>query len=333
MKAVVVGGGSIGTRHLQNLQRLGIGDLAAVEPDARRRECLLQEQGVAAFAALEPALDWRPDFAVIASPTFLHVEQALMAARRGCHLFIEKPLGLSAAGLHELTQEIDRRGLITLVGCNMRFHPGPARVKALIDEGRIGRILFAHLHTGSYLPGWRPSQDYRRSYSASARMGGGCILDCIHEIDLARWYLGDVESVFCAAGHLSSLQIDVEDVAVLTCKHTAGCLSQIHLDYVQRTYERGCRIIGELGTIAWDFHEARVRCYTTAEQTWQDYVLPADWHINDMYVDEMRHFLSSIERRTPTVFPVAEAVKVMGLALAAKRSAECGQALPARIAA
>src|SRR5207244_10343135 len=102
------------------------------------------------------------------------------------------------------------------------FHPGPAKVKQLLDQDSIGRILFARLHSGSYLPGWRPTQDYRASYSANARMGGGCILDCIHELDLARWYLGDVAEVFALAEHLSSLQLDVEDMAFLLCRHQNG---------------------------------------------------------------------------------------------------------------
>jgi predicted dehydrogenase len=327
MKAVVVGGGSIGVRHLQNLKRLGVQELTLVEPEKARRELLARTEGVAASAALEPALDAQPDFVVISSPSFLHVEQALAAARRGCHLFIEKPLSVSNEGLAELAEEVNGRDLITLVGCNMRFHPGPALVKTLLHQDKIGSVLFARLCCGSYLPGWRRTQDYRQSYSARSTMGGGCIFDCIHEIDLARWFLGDVETVFCAAGHLSSLQIDVEDVAMLVCKHRTGSLSHIHLDYVQRTYERGCHIVGEQGAISWDFLRPNVRCYTASDESEETLALPESWQINQMYLDEMRHFLHCVEHRTPTTLPVSEAVQVMAMALAAKQSASTGQSL------
>jgi predicted dehydrogenase len=117
---------------------------------------------------VEAGLEWAPELVIVATPTALHAEHALAAARRGCHVFVEKPLAHSSAGVWELADEVARRDLISLVGCNMRFHPGPAAVKRLLDSGAIGRVLFARLHAGSYLPEWRPGQDYRESYSAKA---------------------------------------------------------------------------------------------------------------------------------------------------------------------
>ncbi len=323
IKALVVGGGSIGARHLSNLSRLGINYSALVEPDPQRRESVCDDS-ILGFADLKTGLEWGPDLVVIATPSHLHAEQALEAARRGIHLFIEKPLSHLEDGLAELSREIDRQRLITLVGCNMRFHPGPARVKKLLDQGVVGRVLFARVHTGSYLPDWRPWQDYRKSYSASSSMGGGCILDCIHEIDLARWYLGDVESVFCSAGHLSSLEMDVEDVATLICKHSRGATSEIHLDYVQRTYERGCQIVGEKGTIFWDYSQGEVRWFDALEDSWTRFMGPKSWDPNQMYLDEMEHFLECVRHGRRTIFPVSDAVRVMNIVFAAKASARSG---------
>lgn len=324
MKALVLGGGSIGTRHLRNLRALGVTYLALFEPETQRRDALCQEMGLDGFGRLDHALGWQPDFVLIASPTHLHVEQALEAARRGCHLFVEKPLSHTAEKLYELAREIEQRGLISLVGCNMRFHPGPAKVKELLGRDVLGRLLFARVHTGSYLPGWRPWQDYRQSYSASAAMGGGCILDCIHEIDLTRWYMGKVEEVFCLAGHQSSLEVDVEDVAALMCKHVSGALSEIHLDYVQRTYERGCHIVGEQGSIFWDYNQGTVRWFDAAQGVWHTFAQSQDWQTNQMYVDELRHFLNCVHTGSQTTLPVSDAIEVMRIVFAAKASTACG---------
>lgn len=324
MKALVVGGGSIGMRHVRNLRRLGIDSLGLYEPDAGRREQARRESGPEVFDSLEAALRWEPYFVVIASPTHLHVEQALEAARMGCHLFIEKPLSHTGEKLCKLAEEIERKGLVSLVGCNMRFHPGPARVRELLEKGAIGRVLFARVHTGSYLPGWRPGQDYRESYSANASMGGGCILDCIHEIDLARWYMGEVEEVFCVAGHVSSLEIDCEDVAALICRHAGGSVSEIHLDYVQRSYERGCQVVGEQGSIFWDFNGGTVRLLDAAGDSWSTFSGPEGWQINDMYLEETEHFLDCVRAGIPTTLPVSDAVNVMRVAFAAKTSAASG---------
>lgn len=321
MRGLVVGCGSIGKRHLQNLRALGVSDLGVVESDDCRRERAAGELGVAAFAELAAGLRGSPDFVVIATPTYLHVAQAMEAASRGLALFIEKPLSHTPAGISELSAAIEQRDLVSMVGCNMRFHPGPRKVKELLEKGRLGRILCARIHAGSYLPAWRPGTDYRSNYAAREETGGGCILDCIHEIDLARWYLGDVVDVYCAAGHLSSLEIATEDVAVLVSRHLLGALSEVHLDYVQRTYERGCQIAGEAGSIFWDFHDKQVRWYDAASDHWTTFEQPAGWQLNQMYLDEMKHFLDCVRERKRTMLPVAEAERVMELVFAAKKSA------------
>jgi predicted dehydrogenase len=319
-----VGAGSIGTRHLHNLRALGTGPLAIVEPDIQRQMVLCENRDVVGFNTLEQGLEWKPDLVVIATPPHLHVQQALEVAQAGCHMFIEKPLSHTFNGLTELCEKVSNRGLVSLVGCNMRFHPGPAKVKELLEQESIGRVIFTHIHTGSSLPNWRPGQNYRKSYSANLTMGGGCILDCIHEIDLARWYLGEMEEVFCVAEHLSSLEIDVEDFAILVCKHSNRAVSEIHLDYVQRTYKRGCQIVGEQGSIFWDYSDGVVLWLIADQDRWVTFVQPEDWQVNQMYLDELQHFLSCVQAGKPTVFPITEAVEVMRIALAAKISAQSG---------
>lgn len=322
MRALVVGGGSIGCRHLRNLKGLGIEDLGVVEVDASRRSAIAAELGLTAFVELGGGLKWAPNFVVVATPTHLHLEQSLEIARLGFPMFVEKPLSHVEQDLGELVDLVRSKNLTSLVGCNMRFHPGPAQVKKLIDDGTLGKILFAKIQAGSYLPEWRPGLDYRQNYAARHDTGGGCILDGIHEIDLARWYLGEVESVFCCAAHMSSLEIETEDVASLICRHRGGAVSEIHLDYVQRTYERGCQIVGELGSIFWDFNSKMVRCYQAASKEWTTYPQPDVWQLNEMYVDEMRHFLNCLQDGHPTMLPIPEAASLMRIVFAAKRSSQ-----------
>jgi predicted dehydrogenase len=325
---LVVGGGSIGGRHLRNLAAAGAGDLGLAEPDAARREALIRETGARGFETLEAGLGWEPRLVVVATPTHLHVSQALAAARRGCDLFIEKPLGHSLEGLEELTSEVAARKLVTLVGCNMRFHPGPVRVRALIAEGRIGRVLSARLHAGAYLPEWHDRQDYRTSYSARAETGGGCLLDFVHEIDLARWYAGPVREVFCVTDHVSSLAIETEDIAALIFRHNGGALSEVHLDYLQRSYDRGCTIAGEEGSILWDFRTGPVACFEARTRAWTTTEIDRGWEINRMYAEELAHLLECVRDRRPTAQSVCDGVEVMRVVQAARESARLGRLVP-----
>jgi predicted dehydrogenase len=325
MKALIVGSGSIGARHLRNLKSLGLTELALAEPATDRRNAIASEFHVLGFEHLDQGLAWSPDFAVIATPPHLHLNQAALIVRKGIPVFVEKPLCHTPTGLAELSESIERKRLASMVGCNMRFHPGPAQVKRLLDDNRIGRIFSARVHCSSYLPKWRPQSDYRDNYAAREETGGGCILDCIHEIDLTRWYLGEVQEVFCMADHISSLEIHTEDVAALTCRHTGGSISEIHLDYIQRNYQRGCHIVGEQGTIDWDFSDGEVRLFEAPTKHQTAFAQPPGWDVNQMYVDEMRHFMECLRDGKPTTLSIPDAVAVMQIAFAAKASARKGR--------
>jgi len=313
----VIGCGSIGKRHLANLKSLGVDDIVAFDPQAERREAAAR-LGASAFESLDALWERRPAVCLIATPTALHLPVALAAAQQGCHLFIEKPLSHAWDGVESLIDAVRRRHLVTLVGCNLRFHPGLRTVKRLLQEGAVGRIIAARVEVGQYLPDWHPAEDYRKNYSARQDLGGGVILDAIHEIDYVRWLIGEVAAVVCLAGRLSALEIDTEDTAALILRFAQGAIGEVHLDYVQRAYRRTCQVIGEQGTIHWDYTAGRVRWYDGRDRGWRVFSNPAGWEPNQMYVDEMSHFLACVAGAQRAELDVPEAAKVLGIALAAK---------------
>ena len=111
----------------------------------------------------------------------------------------------------------------------------------------------------------------------------------------------------------------------MICRHAGGTMSEIHLDYVQRTYERGCQIVGELGSVFWDFNAKAVRWYSAESKQWTNYSQPLGWEINQMYVDEMKHFLECVDNKRPTVLPIPEAAALMQAVFAAKTSSQTGK--------
>jgi predicted dehydrogenase len=203
----------------------------------------------------------------------------------------------------------------------MRFHPGLMRVKSLIADGAVGKVTSARVEVGQYLPDWHPAEDYRQGYSAQAALGGGVILDAIHEIDYARWLLGSVSSVACFAGKQSDLEIDTEDTAAILLRFASGAIGEIHLDYVQRAYSRTCHLIGDTGTIRWDYSAGAVVWYSAQTRTWETFHNPPGWQPNQMYLDEMCHFLRCLSGLEQPTLDVFEAARVLEVALAAKMSA------------
>lgn len=324
---LIAGLGSIGRRHLANLLDLGVEGILGVDPDeARRRETAERFAGcsVEVFSHLGAALERGPRAAVIATPTSLHLASAVAAARKGCHLFIEKPLSHSLDGIEVLLALVEAKGLVTLVGCNMRFHPGLAKIKKLLERHAVGRIVAIKLEFGQYLPDWHPTEDYRRGYSARQDLGGGAILDCIHEIDLARWLGGEVTAVVCFADRISGLEIETEDTAAILLRFAGGAVGEVHLDYVQRAYSRSCRILGDEGTVCWEFGK-EVRLYSAGAKQWQEWSEPDGWTANQMYVEEMAHFLRCLDGGEQAALDVRQAAEVLKIALAAKTSAAKGE--------
>jgi predicted dehydrogenase len=319
-RLAIVGCGSIGRRHLQNVQHLGYTDVLVCDPNPAALQDLAVPYAVQCSTNLEALLQQEPTVVVVAAPSQVHLAVALMAARAHCHLFIEKPLAHTLLGLDTLLQETRRRRLITMVGCNMRFHPGPLQVKRWLEAGVIGQVLSARLHTGSYLPRWRPQQDYRQSYSASAAWGGA-VLDCIHELDLALWLLGTARLTAAVTRPATSLGLATDGLAELLLEHSSGAISSVHVNFVQRNYRRSIEIIGSTGSIAWDIHAGGVELYGEDGTLVRRRQQPARWQLNDMYVDEMAYFLRCVQAGEATCNGIERAMQTLELALTARAAA------------
>lgn len=320
MRIAILGCGSIGLRHLRNLLTLGYSHIVAYDPSQPARRQANARFGIECYASLNEVWDRAPEVAIIAAPTNLHTSLALAAARHGCHLFIEKPLSHSTDGVDLLLQEAKDRGLITMVACNMRFHHGPSTLKRMIDRGTVGEVIAARIQTGSYLPDWRPDIDYRTSYSASAKRGGGAVLDCIHEIDMAIWFFGSGEVVGSAILSAETLGLTVDGLAEILMQHHRGVLSNIHLNFVQRDYCRRYQIIGAEGTLEWDFQQKSI-CHFIPGSESKIIMQPSGWQLNDMYLEEMAYFLNCVRTKAQSFNDIEHARSTLHVALGAKNIA------------
>lgn len=320
MKFLVIGCGSIGKRHIQNLQSLGVSNLIAIDTQDNRRREVEARFNIKTFPDLYAALSHGADVAIICTPNKHHITNAIQAAKFGCHLFVEKPLSDSLADLDKLADEIEKRRLKSFVGCNFRFDPGMIYTKQLIDKRITGRIISVRSQFGQYLPDWHPWEDYRKTYSARNDLGGGVLLDRIHEINYLRWLLGEFEEVYALIGHLSQLEIDTEDVSEILVRFCSGAFGSIHLDYIRPIYDCSLEIVGEKGIIQWSFQDHRVRWYLAEEKTWQSKQW-SDYDNNQMYLDEMANFIRILHGEKCSENDVNEGIKDLQIIIAAKKSA------------
>jgi predicted dehydrogenase len=323
---LVVGSGSIGRRHLRNLRALGLERIEVCDPDPDRLSLVARDHDVKGHVDFETALDSvSPDAVLICTPPYLHVSQALTAIRHGAHAFVEKPLSHSMERVDELIEEADARGRIVQVGYHWRFDRGLHKIKAMLDTDTIGRVLWARAEYGSYMPDWRPDQDYRQSYSAHRSMGGGAILDNSHEIDYMLTLFGKVVQVYCLADVLSDLEVDAEDTASMVLRFASGSVGEIHLDFVQRVQARNCKIVGAEGTILWDHLEGSIR--VSSPRDTQPRQFDVRGKPDDRYVAEIESFLRCIEGVHEPVVDIHSARRTLEVALAAHESARTQRAV------
>lgn len=268
MRVAVVGMGSAGKRLAHELEALGCDVVPVGQGD-------------------EHPLD--VEAAVIATPTSLHRDGLAWAIASGLHVYVEKPLADRSDGLADLLAEADARRLVVAVGYNLRFHPAVEAIRDAIAAGRIGRLLSVRAEVGQYLPDWHPEDDYRRSYAARSDGGGGALLTLSHELDYVCWIAGRVTASTGIAARVSELELDVDDVAEAVLRHENGTVSSVHVDLLDRSYNRRSRWLGSEGTIEWSWSHA-VRLEPEGEALWE----PEEDALGPTYRLALADFLEAI---------------------------------------
>ncbi len=318
MKILVVGYGSIGKRHIKNLNNHKKNDIIILTN--RTMDNFLKKEKCKIVNSLNEAIKEKPDIAFITNITNQHIDTSLKLAKNGIHLFIEKPLSNSLEKTRQLEKIVSEKKIISQVGCNLRFHPCIKKIRELILKNQIGKIFSIQIENGSYLPDWHPYEKYGKSYAANEKQGGGVILTNIHEIDYLFWFFGNVKEVSAISEKISKLNIHAEDFASIILKFDKKIFAEIHFDYFQRPAFRGCKIVGELGTITWDFDKNNVRVYNTQKNSWKTYLKLKNYDNNLMYVEEVKHFLNCVKKNKKTINNIHEGIKVLKIALGVKKA-------------
>lgn len=296
MKILITGYGSIGKRHEQVLAGLkpeAIIDIVSTHLNSSRFHfSTLQE-------VEEPS---SYDYFVISSRTADHFHQLKYLDSRvsGKTILIEKPL------FHESIPYSSSRNSV-FVGYNLRYHPLIIQLKNLAAKHHFRTV---NAIVGQYLPDWRPGTDYRNSYSSSARLGGGVLLDLSHELDYLQWVFGPLEWVQAAGGKVSRLEIDVEDAVSIIGKTSSGMIQNISLDYLSRIPVRRIHAIADDLTCIVDLIEGTLKL--RSETADDSFSLEADFNRNSTYYNMHKDLLEGNDIKACTLQEGVSLLKTIG---------------------
>ncbi|MDG0868221.1 Gfo/Idh/MocA family protein [Candidatus Lucifugimonas marina] len=316
-KILISGLGSIGRRHLANLESLGFTDIAYHRSGKSTIESQLPDYP--SFTDLDQALsEFNPSVVFVCGPSHLHMETALTSATHGAHLFIEKPLGSSLDGIAELEQISNDNGIKIMVGYMMRFHPLLQRIKELISSNKIGSLIHVRSQWGEYVPGWHPWEDYRETYAAKRSMGGGPTNTLSHEIDMALWFIGEPASVKSLMNTASSLELETEHGVDILIKGNSGATANLHLDFYQQPPARTTEFVGTHGRISFDYYASRIEVFSPDQSEPVEVTdISESFERNNMFISEIEHLFECIERNTTPITSLAEGKAALEVSLKA----------------
>jgi predicted dehydrogenase len=330
----IVGAGTIGRVHVRAIAGLdGVRVAAIAEPQETVGRELASEAGAEWRSSLEDLLNDSVDIVVLATPSGLHPDQAVAAAKAGKHVVTEKPMAITAEGASAMIDAAEAHGVTLAVIFQNRFSPDTIKLKHAVDAGMLGRLIL-----GNAFVHWHRSDDY---YAASggwrgtwALDGGGALINqSIHTIDLLQWMMGDVASI---AAHTATLthHIEAEDTASASLRFRSGALGTIQgttsaaADYpvrVELIGDRGRAILDSGVLTHWDAPDQPGDELLTDD----DRAILEGWHPNEDFGDSHRRQLgqifAAIRKGSEAPLPGREARKAVDIILGIYESAREGR--------
>ncbi len=313
---LVIGFGSIGKRHVTNIQEFGKYKISVV---SRKPLPAVDVQTFQVFDSIGAAYAAHTfDAVFICTPTAQHMKDLADVWNYGARkIYIEKPVSNNFTDVDVFCEKINTEKCNVIVGYDLHFDPGFMKVKELVEQGIIGKILSANAIVGQYLPDWRPNEDYKKSMSALVEKGGGVLLDLVHEIDYLYCLLGMPLMITAQEINSGCLEIATEELAEILVKFQNGALATIHLDYLQPALVRNCRLTGTEGSIFWNQATAEVNWIGFDKKEWSfNY---ASYTRNDRFKEIIQSFLEDKKDSRLTSFK--EALVSLKIILAAKKAA------------
>ncbi|MFH1023978.1 MAG: Gfo/Idh/MocA family oxidoreductase [Planctomycetota bacterium] len=259
----IIGCGAISDFHARAIQDLKNAKLVAACSRAPANTARIsREFGATPYDNAEAMLDRKDiDIVTICTPSGAHLEYVRMAAERGRHVIVEKPLETTLLRCDEAIRACRKAGVTLGVIFPSRFHEASALVKQAVDTGRLGRITLGD----AYVKWWR-TQDYydKGGWKGTQKLdGGGALMNqSIHNVDLLQWFMGRVTSVASFTATLAHERIEVEDTAVAALRFESGALGVLEgatsafpgfLKKIEISGTQGTVVLEEEDILVWSF--------------------------------------------------------------------------------
>ena len=192
----------------------------------------------------------KPELVAIATESGKHAQIAIDCINAGCNVIVEKPIALSIADADAIIKAAKDRGVIVCANHQNRFNKSIQYIRKALEEGRFGKLLHGAAHVR-----WNRGKDYytQANWRGTWAQDGGCLMNqCIHNIDLLRWMLGDeVDEVMAYTDQLEHPYLEAEDIGLAIVKFKNGSYGLIEgtTNVYPKNLEETLYIFGSNGTV------------------------------------------------------------------------------------
>ena len=338
VKLAVIGAGAIGQKHAAIAASLPECKLVGICDANSSVQSLSKQLGTKFYADYEEIIAAEaPDGVIIATPTELHTPVGVACARRGVHLFVEKPIASDLPDGRKLVESARESGVRLLVGHHRRFNPLVEVTRRAIGQGKIGKLVAVSVLWVILKPADYFQVDWRRQPG-----GGPVLINMIHEIDNMRYICGEIKRV-CAETSSAVRRFEVEDTAGVSLRFLNGALGTIIVSdcvpscwsyeattgenpYYFRTHENCYLFFGTQGSLA--FPQLRVVRYANPQQAGWQYPLETEQlavEPRDPLVTQLKHFCRVITGQEEPRTSGEDALRTLAVVRAVLKSAKSGQ--------
>jgi len=335
MKIALVGCGRISRNHFESIKELPELELVGVcDIVPERAQEAGEKYNAPWFVEYGKMLDeTRPEIVSICTPSGLHPDHAIQAARRGIHVITEKPMGITLQKVDEMIHACDEAGVQLFVVKQNRLNSTMQFLKKAMDKGRFGRLYLIQSNVF-----WTRPQNYydMAKWRGTWEFDGGAFMNqASHYVDAVQWLMGPVDSVMAQTATLHR-RIETEDTGAAILKFRNGAIGSINVTMLTypKNFEGSITILGEKGT---------VKIGGTAINRIEKWDLE-DYDDDDRLVEEVSYnppniygfghqayysnVIDTLKGKAPADTDGRSGRKALELVLAIYRSAQTGQRVP-----
>jgi predicted dehydrogenase len=301
MKVLIIGYGSIAKKHHAALKKLS---------KKLQIFALRSQKNCPEFIDVHSIYSWKEaptdlDFIIISNPTSEHAKTIIEANKLNVPLFIEKPPLFHLSEKNDVLDALSNSQILTYCAFPLRFHP---IIQWLKKNIKPSEVLEFRAYCGSFLPDWRPNEDYRKNYSAIKQLGGGVHLDLIHELDYLKWIFGLPKSSKGFTKKVSNLEINSVDSTTYFVEYMSS-IGVVQLNYFRKQAKRTFEYV-----TSEDSFQADLLNYTVTNSK-GNVIFETEKGKTDLYLQQMDYFLNKIENKSILMNSFEESCETLALCL------------------